>query len=131
MRKWLIAVAVAGLLGSAMPVASAAAEGAPAWLEAESAAIATLRRLLRRRGFGAEVTAGPMLALPPGQATVLEFGGDGDGGALLDTGLQPDAWLVETNAGRWWLWETGAAAPADRAAELARDLAPRRVPNFS
>jgi hypothetical protein len=130
MRNWLHALALAGLLASttALP---AAAESAPAWLEAESTAIATLRRLLRRRGFDPDVTAGPMVALPPGQVTVLEFGPDGGTGALLDAGIQLDAWLVETNAGRWWLWETGAAAPADRAAEQARDQAPRRVPNFS
>src|SRR5829696_2327902 len=104
MSKWLHGLVLAGLLAAALP-ASAAAESAPAWLEAESTAIATLRRLLRRRGFDPDVTAGPMVALPPGQVTVLEFEPDGGTGALLDAGIQLDAWLVETNAGRWWLWE--------------------------
>jgi hypothetical protein len=124
-RRVLATLALAGLLFASLPH-RAAAEGAPAWLEAETGAIATMRRQLRRRGFEADVTAGPMLAMPPGQATLLDFGPD-DASALLETGLQPDAWLIETNAGRWWLWETGATAPADRGAEWARDQTPRRA----
>ena len=125
MRRALAVLVLAGLLFASLP-RFAAAEGAPAWLDDESWAISTLRRQLRRRGFDPDVTAGPMLALPPGQASLLDFGPDEPSG-LLDTGLQPDAWLVLTNAGRWWLWETGAAAPADRAAEWARDHSPRRA----
>lgn len=126
MRRALHALALAGLLLAAAP-APAAAEYVPAWIEAESTAIATLRRLLRRRGFGPEVTGGPMVAVPPGQSTLLDFDPDAATGAPLDSGPQPDAWLIGTNAGRWWVWETGASAPADREALLQRDRLPRRV----
>ena len=125
MRRVLATLALVGILFASLPHA-AAADGVPAWLEAESGAIATVRRQLRRRGFEPDVTAGPMVALPPGQVSLLDFGPD-EASELLETGLQPDAWLVETNAGRWWLWETGATAPADRAAERPRDQTPRRA----
>jgi hypothetical protein len=81
-RRALANLALAGVLFASVP-RSAAAEGAPAWLEAESTAIATLRRQLRRRGFELDVTAGPVLTMPPGQASLLDFGPD-DASALLD-----------------------------------------------
>jgi hypothetical protein len=52
MRRALSALALVGLLLAAV-VVPVAAEGVPTEVEAESAAIATRRRLLRRRGFGA------------------------------------------------------------------------------
>jgi hypothetical protein len=86
-----------------------------------------LRRLLAAQGFGADVVDGPMAATPPGQATRLDFAGDATLDLLLDGGMQSEAWLLETEAGRWWLWEYGASAPADRRAELAQDRALRRA----
>ena len=94
-------------------VAPAPAERAPI---AELPQVATMRKLLAGRGFGADVTAGPMVAYAPGEARPFEFSGDADMGILPLGAFQPEAWLIETNAGRWWLWDYGAAAPADRRA---------------
>ena len=133
MRKPFIALAAAGGLALAMvsalqaqiappfvprpappAVAPAPAERAPI---AELPQIATMRKLLVGRGFGPDVTAGPMTALRPGEATPLDFARDGEIDAMLPAGLQVEAWLIETNAGRWWLWDYGATTPADQRAE--------------
>lgn len=81
----------------------------------EGQAIAMLRQQLHRRGFDASVTGGPMQGVPPGAASAADFDGDGDMGVPIGQ-VQSAAWLVWTDAGRWWVWEYGAAAPADRRA---------------
>jgi hypothetical protein len=86
---------------------------------AELLPIAGLRVLLRERGFGPDVTAGWMAATAPGKATdFVPYGLDPEVDALIGGVVQPDAWLVQTVAGRWWVWEYGAAAPADERAAL-------------
>jgi hypothetical protein len=102
-------------------------EGATSGGTAASVPIPTLRRLLAGQGFGADVVDGPMGATPPGQATPLDFAGDDALDLPLDAGIQREAWLVQTAAGRWWLWEYGASAPADRRADLAQDRARRQA----
>ena len=86
----------------------------PSWSEGQ--VVDRLRFLLRRRGFGPAVVAGPMAAIPPGESSPDDFGADGIAGQF-----QPDAWLVATEAGRFWFWEYGAAAPADQRAEAEQD----------
>jgi hypothetical protein len=89
---------------------------------AEAQATGALRVLLGDRGFGPDVTAGPMTVAAPGRVSAFDFATDDD----LDAGLgavEPEAWLVRTEAGRWWLWEDGACAPADRRAQAHEDLA--------
>jgi hypothetical protein len=86
----------------------------PSWTEAQ--VVDRLRFLLRRRGFSPAVVAGPMAAAPPGEGSPDDFGSDGLAGAY-----QPDAWLVSTEAGRFWFWEYGAAAPADQRAAAEQD----------
>jgi hypothetical protein len=54
----------------------------------------------------------------PGEAEPFEFSGDEALGVLPAGAFQPEAWLIETQAGRWWLWDYGAAAPADRRAQV-------------
>jgi len=111
--------AVDGLV--AVPRPPAAANPPAAWTGDQ--AIGRLRVLLAGRGFGADVTAGPMVAYPPGNAWPLDFTTDGELEAVLSSGLQAEAWLIETNAGRWWLWDYGATAPADRRAQAHEDVA--------
>src|SRR5262245_55078389 len=53
--------------------------------------IATMRRLLAGRGFGSDVTAGPMAAFAPGEAAPFEFSGDEDMGILPAGAFQPEA----------------------------------------
>jgi hypothetical protein len=81
---------------------------------AEGQTVGAMRVLLRDRGFGLDVTAGPMTALPPG--AVARSALDDEMEAFV-TPYQPEAWLIQTEAGRWWLWESGATAPADHRAE--------------
>jgi hypothetical protein len=90
-------------------------------------AIGALRVLLRDRGFGPDVTAGPMIALPPGAAVYGARPAPDDEMEALVTPYQPEAWLVRTDAGRWWLWESGAAAPADLQAEVHQLVAELRA----
>src|SRR5262245_35935478 len=144
MRKSFLSLAAAGTLAF-LAVSASQAQVVPPFLPrpaappavapapaaepspAGASAIPTLRRLLAGRGFGADVVAGPMLELPPGQATAERFGGDGELDAPLGYGIQAEAWLVETEAGRWWLWETGTAAPADQRAEVYQAHALRQA----
>jgi hypothetical protein len=41
---------------------------------------------------------------------------------------QPEAWLLRTDAGRLWLCESGAAAPADLRAWFPQEHVARRAP---
>jgi hypothetical protein len=93
---------------------------------AEPREVAELRTILAERGFGSSVTEGPMAARAPGQATPFDFASDDDLDAQVGA-FQPEAWLVRTEAGRWWLWPDGAAAPADRRAEAHEALGRARA----
>ncbi|HEY3059276.1 MAG TPA: hypothetical protein VGL99_09915 [Chloroflexota bacterium] len=91
-------------------------------------AIERLRPMLASRGFGADIVNGPTSARAPGRTgawAVDRIGDDFDPdmGTMLEP-LQREAWLVFTPAGRWWLWEYGVAAPADRRALLAESAVP-------
>ncbi|TAK22675.1 MAG: hypothetical protein EPO26_10430 [Chloroflexota bacterium] len=90
----------------------------PAW--GEDSAIAIVRRSLRRRGFGLDVAGGPMAVVldrhHPDAAAAIE-GGEA---IELASAWPSDASIVLTAAGRWWVWEYGAVAPAD---SQARTLA--------
>jgi hypothetical protein len=142
MRKVFMSVAAAGALAFAAVTASQAQVMPPVFprtapppamapvpppASVGTSAIPTMRRLLAGRGFDADVVGGPMMELPPGQATAEDFGRDGELDTLLPIGVQPAAWLVATDAGRWWLWETGAAAPADARAETYQAHVLRRA----
>jgi len=91
-------------------------------------AIATLERLLRDRGFGEDVAFGPMDAFAPGDDGPRAAVGTGD--VRLDAPIgarQPEAWFVYTAAGGWWVWDYGAAAPADRLAEIQDQMVQRQA----
>lgn len=65
-------------------------------------AIANLRARLRYRGYGPEVTAGPMVALwsdeaPRARNPAMRY---------ADAG----AYLVMTDGGAWWVWPSGLDA---------------------
>jgi hypothetical protein len=60
--------------------------------------------------------------LPPGQASPFLFTSDDDLDAILPPGIQRDAWLMSTPSGRWWVWDDGRIAPADRRAEAYQDI---------
>jgi hypothetical protein len=64
-----------------------------------------------------------MTALPPGAHEAWSVIDEIE--APSSPAHQPDAWLVQTDAGRWWLWESGAAAPADLRAEVYQTHAAR------
>src|SRR5581483_931373 len=72
---------------------------------ADTQAIAALRVRLAERGFDAAAAGGPMIALQPGAATPADFSGDAEMDAPV-LPMQPQAFLVWTEAGRWWIWET-------------------------
>jgi hypothetical protein len=93
----------------------------------EGQAIEALRVLLRERGFGPDVTAGSMTALPPGSAVYGAWPTPDDELEALVGPYQPQAWLVRTDAGRWWVWASDAAAPADLRAETYQRLASLRA----
>ena len=59
-----------------------------------------------------------MTALAPGAVAYGAQPAPDDEMEALATPYQPEAWLIQTDAGRWWLWESGAAAPADLRAEV-------------
>jgi len=62
-------------------------------------AIAALRARLRNRGYTAEVTGGPMIAL---------WSDDAPGARALPLPrAEPGAYLVMTDAGDWWVWTNG------------------------
>ena len=96
----------------------------------EAQVVERLRPMLARRGFESDVIDGPMIARAPGQlAGILDSSFDdthADADALIHP-LQRDAWLVVTTAGRWWLWEYGVTAPADRRAQRTELDALRRM----
>jgi hypothetical protein len=94
----------------------AASSGAP-W--SHDAAATTLQRLLRDRGYGEDVLFGPMTAWAPGDDGYLDAPRTGDPRLDAPLGGRPaGAWFVDTNAGGFWVWDYGAAAPADRLAEI-------------
>ena len=93
---------------------------------AEMQAMARLRPMLAARGFGQDVVDGPMMARAPGQTMPSDLIVDAEGDELTG-GVQPEAWLIWTTAGRWWLWEYGVVAPADHLALVAEVQALRRV----
>ena len=84
----------------------------------EGLAVDAMRVLLRDQGFGPGVTDGPMTTLPPSAELNDRRLGSGDELDALVVPNQPQAWLIQTDAGRWWLWESGAAAPGDMRAEV-------------
>ena len=100
---------------SSLAPAQAADPYAPLSSWTEGQVVDRMRFLLRRRGFDPAVVAGPMSALPPGLASPDDVAPDPAGD------FQPDAWLVATEAGRFWFWEYGASAPADERAAAEQD----------
>src|SRR4051812_21120761 len=75
----------------------------------EPLAASILRELLADRGFSAAVAQGPMATRAPGTATPSDFVGVADLDVQLGR-MQPEASLVWTEAGRWWVWGYGATA---------------------
>jgi len=149
MRKLLTVAAVAGALAAGSVVFAApppqvappapirvapppalapepvASSGAP-W--SDDAAATTLQRLLRDRGYGEDVLFGPMAAWAPGDGGYLAAPRTGDPRLDAPLGERPaGAWFVYTNAGGFWIWDYGAAAPADRLAEILEASRARRA----
>jgi hypothetical protein len=94
----------------------------------EEMAAAALRLLLRERGLGADVLGGPMAVVPPGSVGAFSPGHDPELDAPLSVGPHLGAFLVQTGAGRWWVWEYGAVAPADQRAAVHDAHARRAAP---
>ena len=57
---------------------------------------------------------------------LVDYVVDDDMDAMIGP-VQNDAWLVFTEAGRWWLWPYGVAAPADRRAQASEAKAMREA----
>ena len=136
---WLSLLAISAGVAYAMTAAVAASGptaedtcGIRCAQMAEAQAVARLRSMLARRGFGTDVLAGPMTGRAPGltaawpEALALDYVVDDDMDAMIGP-VQNDAWLVFTAAGRWWLWTYGVAAPADRRAQAAEVQAIRHA----
>jgi hypothetical protein len=146
MRKPFVALAVAGTLSlAAVPVlhaqvfppvrplpappVAAPVEPAPTRVldqHPEPREVTSLRKLLADRGFGPSVAEGPMLYQGSDGASNFDYVVDAEADPLI--GHDPaGAWLVWTAAGRWYVWDYGAAAPADARAvsyeHLAREQA--------
>jgi hypothetical protein len=124
--RGLLLLAIAAAIACAPVSESAAAPAAPTGLAAPwstERAVAALRTALRARPSLEDAVVGPMLAVTPDDHLRREAGR----AVLTDPLLEwwpPGALLVETQAGRWWVWPGGATAPADRAARRYAELMP-------
>jgi hypothetical protein len=112
MRRALIALSLVlvlgGLAGCARAPTSYRVVETARWSDGE--AVAALRARLRARGYSAEVTAGPMVAAWDELAPASPHGAD----PSLPRALRrdgPGAWLVVTEVGGWWVWETADEGP--------------------
>jgi hypothetical protein len=119
----LVALATACTpVAQSAPVDLAPTEAPFAWSSEQS--IAALRSALRSQPFMEDAVEGPMVVLEPDDYLHR------DRGALVATDPRdwwPDgAVLVETHAGRWWVWPGGAIAPADAAARVLAAHLPAR-----
>ena len=112
MGRWVVGLSlVLGLLLTGCGAGPPAPAGTPPPARFSGAdAVATLRDRLRSRGYDARVTGGPMGAVwdelappspqPGGPAIPAALRGDG-----------PGAWLVATEGGEWWVWQTTDQGP--------------------
>jgi hypothetical protein len=82
--------------------------GPTAWTGDE--AIAALRRRLATRGFARDVTAGPMVALWSEEAPASRLRAEPAVPLRARRGGS-GAWLVVTDAGAWWVWESDDLGP--------------------
>jgi hypothetical protein len=80
-------------------------------------AIAALRRRLAARGFGRQVTAGPMVALWADEAPPSRLRGEPAVPPAIRRG-GPGTWLVVTEAGNWWVWEADDIGPVPMPGQL-------------
>jgi hypothetical protein len=80
----------------------------PSWTGDD--AIAALRRRLAVRGFGREVTTGPMVALWVDEAPPSRLRGE-PAVPLAARRSGPGTWLVVTEVGSWWVWEADDLGP--------------------
>src|SRR5262245_5214875 len=103
-----LALALFAAVGCA-PVPTGRRPAEPArWSDGE--AVAALRARLRARGYSLEVTAGPMVAAWDDLAPASPLGADPALPRVLRRDA-PGAWLVVTEAGGWWVWETTDEGP--------------------
>jgi hypothetical protein len=112
MRRALAALPIVLLLcataGCARTPSSYRVAETARWSDGE--AVAALRARLRARGYAPEITAGPMVASWDELAPASPLGTDPSiPRALRRDG--PGAWLVVTEAGGWWVWETTDEGP--------------------
>jgi hypothetical protein len=126
--RGLLLLAVAAAIACAPVSESAAVPAAPTrpaapWSTEQ--AIAALRTALRTQPYLEDAVEGPMLAVTPDDHLRREAGRSVPTDPSLDW-WPPGALLVETQAGRWWVWPGGAVAPADRAAAKLAELMPAR-----
>jgi hypothetical protein len=110
----------------ALPGAGASGPATASWTSER--AIARLRTVLAERGFEERHVDGPMQAFPPGRLSPGEMattGPDTDTDALLS--MPPDAWLIDTPSGRFWLLRSGLIRSADARAQLFEALATQLI----
>ena len=102
----LLAIALCGVAGCAPPPPRPLEP--PRWSDGE--AVAALRTRLQARGYAAEATAGPMVAVWDELATDSPLAAESaiPRAARADG---PGAWLVATQAGGWWVWEATDEGP--------------------
>jgi hypothetical protein len=74
-------------------------------------AIARLRARLRSRGFGPEVTAGPMVAFWSDDPPPSRLSGESGVPAAVRRAVSTPTWLVVTDGGAWWVWEHDDLGP--------------------
>lgn len=128
MPRWMLFALLFAVIACASTARSAALvpdAGSPSgWSDAQ--AITALRDVLRTQPFLEDAVEGPMVVRASDDHAMRQQPVGLDG---TIPGWPEDAWLVETNAGRWWVWPGGEVAPADRTgAALAAHLPTR--PSF-
>lgn len=89
-------------------------------LAQDDALIAIVRASLWRRGFDADIVNQPITIYRPGEVWPIPERER----AKAEIAWADGAVVVETAVGRWWAWEYGVLAPADR--EAARAEAAQR-----
>jgi hypothetical protein len=74
-------------------------------------AIVSLRQRLRARGFGPEVTAGPMVAVWSDSPPPARLAAENAVPRAVRRAVSAPTWLVLTEDGAWWVWEHDDLGP--------------------
>jgi hypothetical protein len=120
MARFAVAIAAGALLvGCAAPVVAPApldrppAQPAVAAAWPDDLAVANLRAAFARRGYRPEVGGGVMAPVSFDPARVIVHQ---DAFGQFTTVAAGGAWLVATDTGTFWIFESGIVLPADQAA---------------